>query len=369
MMLANLRAAGCRGLAVIVVVDATKRFPGSWSTAAVSQGHMRSETSARPGRAGENVVEFAAFSKSFGEFPAVQDLDLEVRRGEVFGFLGPNGAGKTTTIECMVGLQRPTSGVIRVLGLDPAIERQAITRRVAVQPQSASLFDTLTVRETLELFASFHEQPRPVADVLAEVGLSDQAVERTKGLSGGQTRRLLLAVALVADPEVLVLDEPSAGLDPAARQALWQIIHGLRDRGTTIVLSTHHMDEATTVCDRVAIIVGGRLAALDSPDELIRQHATTSDVAFTVAPTVADEQIGAALRTPYSSEPVLGGVRVQVTTEDPDELIRRVTFARTLRARELSVRQASLEDIFLQLAELPDERRVRRGATTKGNRP
>ncbi|MFJ3029988.1 ABC transporter ATP-binding protein [Curtobacterium sp. NPDC087080] len=316
---------------------------------------------------GDEVVELHGFTKSFDEFEAVRDLSLGIRRGEVFGFLGPNGAGKTTTIECIVGLQRPTGGSIRVLGLDPSRDRGEITRRVAVQPQSASLFDTLTVRETLELFSSFHEQPRALEEVLAEIGLQEQASERSKALSGGQTRRLLLGVALVADPEVLVLDEPSAGLDPAARQALWKVIYGLRDRGTTIILSTHHMDEATSVCDRVAIMVGGRLAALDSPDELVRQHASTSDVAFTVATTVSDADLASALEVPFTSDPVPGGTRVRVTTDDPDELIRRVTFARALRARELNVRQGSLEDIFLRLAELPDERR-RRDTTAEGNR-
>ncbi|MFZ7089183.1 ATP-binding cassette domain-containing protein [Curtobacterium sp. RRHDQ10] len=335
---------------------------------------MRSETgqdrneAVASARHGDVVVELQAFAKTFGDFAAVSDLSLDIRRGEVFGFLGPNGAGKTTTIECMVGLQRPTGGVIRVLGHDPSTDRDAITRRVAVQPQSASLFDTLTVEETVELFASFHERPRPVGEILEEVGLSDQAAERAKRLSGGQTRRLLLAVALVADPEVLVLDEPSAGLDPAARQALWDVIYGLRDRGTTIVLSTHHMDEATSVCDRVAILVGGRLAAMDSPDELIRQHASVSDVAFTVATTVSDDDLAEALQQPYTSEAVRGGVRVHVTTGDPDALIRRVTFARGLRARELNVRAGSLEDIFLRLAELPDERRTDRDAAMKGNR-
>lgn len=330
-------------------------------------GHMRRESGTRPGRADEDVVELDGFTKSFGDFEAVSELSLDIRRGEVFGFLGPNGAGKTTTIECIVGLQRPTGGTIRVLGHDPVNDREETTRRVAVQPQSASLFETLTVRETLELFSSFHNQPRPVEEVLAEIGLTDQAAERSKRLSGGQTRRLLLGVALVADPEILVLDEPSAGLDPAARQALWQVIYGLRDRGTTIILSTHHMDEATSVCDRVAIIVGGRLAALDSPDELVRQHASTSDVAFTVAGSVTDAEIAEALEVPYTSERVPGGTRVHVTTGDPDELLRRITFARALRARELNVRQGSLEDIFLRLAELPDDRR-HRDATTEGNR-
>lgn len=297
------------------------------------------------------VIQLSGLRKSYGDVTAVDGLDLSVVHGEVFGLLGPNGAGKTTTLECLVGLRRPTAGTIRVLGLDPFADRAAITRRVAVQPQSASLFDTLTVRETLELFASFHEDPLPTGDVIERVGLGEQADRRASRLSGGQTRRLLLAVALVADPEILVLDEPSAGLDPAARQSLWGVIETLRAGGTTVVLSTHHMDEATTVCDRVAIIVRGRLAALDTPDELIRQHTSTSDVAFTVAADVPESAIAAELGdVAFTAERVLGGTRVRLRSADPDGVIRRVTFARSFRAGEFAVRADTLEDVFLELS-------------------
>jgi len=302
------------------------------------------------------VVEAESLVKRFGEVTALAGVDLGVRRGEVFGLLGPNGAGKTTTIECLVGLRRPTSGWVRVLGLDPATDRDAITALVAVQPQSASLFDTLTVRETLELFASFHAAPLPVPEVLDEVGLLDRADARAKRLSGGQLRRLLLAVALVADPRILVLDEPSAGLDPSARQALWGVVERLRARGATVILSTHHMDEATAVCDRVAILVAGRLAALDSPDELIRQRAGLADVAFTVAPSVPDGELRAVLGAAgFESDPVRDGIRVRVRTADPDALVRRITFQTSLRARDLSVRQGTLEDIFLELTGPADD--------------
>ncbi|MEY9951913.1 ABC transporter ATP-binding protein [Leifsonia sp. EB34] len=297
------------------------------------------------------VITLCGFRKSYGDVTAVAGLDFSVARGEVFGLLGPNGAGKTTTLECLVGLRRPTAGTIRVLGLDPFGDRAAITRRVAVQPQSASLFDTLTVRETLELFASFHDEPLSAADVVDRVGLGDQADRRSSQLSGGQTRRLLLGMALVADPEVLVLDEPSAGLDPAARQALWRVIERLRAGGTTVVLSTHHMDEATTVCDRVAIVVRGRLAALDSPDELIRQHTRTSDVAFTVASGVSEAAIAAELGdAAFTAEQAVGGIRVRLRTDDPDRVIRRLTFARSFRAGEFAVRADTLEDVFLELS-------------------
>lgn len=308
------------------------------------------------------VVEVTSLVKRFGDVTAVAELDFSIRRGEVFGLLGPNGAGKTTTIECLVGLRRPTSGRVRVFGLDPVVDRSEITAAVAVQPQSAILFDTLTVRETLELFASFHASPRPVSEVMDDVGLAEQAKVRSRRLSGGQQRRLLLAVALVADPRILVLDEPSAGLDPAARQALWRIIGGLRERGTTIVLSTHNMDEATTVCDRVAIVVAGRLAALDSPEELIRQRTSAAEVSFTVTGPVSEQEIGEVLfDLDFESESVRGGRRIRARTDDPDELIRRITFRTSLRARDLSVRQRTLEDIFLELTEPSD---IRTGDTT-----
>jgi ABC-2 type transport system ATP-binding protein len=305
----------------------------------------------------EAVVAITALVKRYGDFDAVAGIDLDVRRGEVFGFLGPNGAGKTTTLECVVGLRTPTSGAVSVLGFDPARDRDQITSLVAVQPQSASLLETLTVFETMRLFASFHENAQDAVAVLDLVGLTDQKHVRTKNLSGGQLRRLLVGVALVGSPEIVVLDEPSAGLDPAARQKLWSVISGLRERGTTVLLSTHDMDEATALCDRVAILVAGRLVALDSPDELIRQGSAESTVTFTVPPGT-----DLAALTTFTAEAavehhdVRDGIRVTIVTGDPDDLLRKVTFIPSLRAREFSVHRGSLEDIFLQLADDTDAR-------------
>ncbi len=315
---------------------------------------------------GDEVVELHGFTKSFDEFEAVRDLSLGIRRGEVFGFLGPNGAGKTTTIECIVGLQRPTGGSIRVLGLDPSRDRGEITRRVAVQPQSASLFDTLTVRETLELFSSFHEQPRALEEVLAEIGLQEQASERSKALSGGQTRRLLLGVALVADPEVLVLDEPSAGLDPAARQALWK---SSTDCG---IVGRRSSSPRTTWTRRPLSATGWpSWWAADWPRWTARRARPAACEHERRGLHRRDNGLGRGSGVGAGSavhiRPRARRDEVRVTTDDPDELIRRVTFARALRARELNVRQGSLEDIFLRLAELPDERR-RRDTTAEGNR-
>lgn len=304
----------------------------------------------------EAVVQLEALGKSYGEFVALNSVSFEIGRGEIFGLLGPNGAGKTTAIETIVGLKKPTSGSVRVFGVEPAVEREVITKRVAVQPQSANLFATLTVRETLELFASFHAKPRRVDEVLAEVELQDFAKHKAKSLSGGQYRRLLLSVALVADPELLVLDEPSAGLDPAARQSLWEIIYKLRERGITVILSTHHMDEATAVCDRVAILVNGEVAALDSPDALTQNLSGASDVAFTVPVDVDREMLESVLSAEaFTVEERGDRLRVKTRTQEPDDLVRRITFAHRLHAREFTVQQRSLEDVFLELARSKEE--------------
>ena len=214
------------------------------------------------------VIDIAGFSKVYGNFTAVDGVDLSVEPGEIFGVLGPNGAGKTTLLECMVGLRRPTQGRIRVLGLDPHTDRAEFTTRVAVQPQEASIFETLTVREAIDLFGAVYENPVPTDEVLHLVALDDLADRRITRLSGGQQRRALVGVTLVGRPEVIVLDEPSAGLDPQARRSLWQVLEKLRAQGTTVVLTTHHMDEAAAVCDRVVIIVDGRIKAQGTPRDL-----------------------------------------------------------------------------------------------------
>lgn len=287
--------------------------------------------------AGQNVVDGVSFS---------------VTKGEVFGLLGPNGAGKSTTIESIVGLRQPTSGSITVLGMTPRDDRRGFTERVSIQPQSASLFESLTVDETLRLFRSFYAQGRDPETVREDVGLDEQRKTRVKNLSGGQLRRLLLAVALIGDPEVVILDEPSAGLDPAARQGLWGIIRGLSSSGTTVLLSTHHMDEATELCDRVGILVAGRLVALDSPENLILARDAETTVSFTV-------DAGADLAGVHElvdADAVLVGAgkrgdRVRIRTAEPDDLIRKLTFVRGLRAREFDIKRGTLEDLFLELSD------------------
>jgi ABC-2 type transport system ATP-binding protein len=300
----------------------------------------------------EPAIEVRALTKDFGDTEVVRGVDLSIARGEVFGILGPNGAGKTTTIDCLAGLSAATSGSVRVLGLDPVADRAAFTARVAVQPQAASLFDHLTVAETLRLFASFHERPAALEPLLAEVGLTADQGIRAKHLSGGQTRRLLLAVALIGDPELVILDEPAAGLDPSARLHLWSTIRALRDRGVTVLLTTHDMEEATALCDRVAILVRGEIVASGSPADLVRQSAGESTVRFAVA---AGTDLGPVERmkgaNAVSSENVAGGIRVVVKTDDPDGLLRAITFTQGLQAREFAVHRSSLQDLFVELAE------------------
>ncbi|QEW03021.1 ABC transporter ATP-binding protein [Microbacterium lushaniae] len=303
-------------------------------------------------RAPEDVIVVDALRKVYDEKEAVAGITFSVRRGEVFGLLGPNGSGKTTALETIVGLRRPTSGTVTVLGVDPARDRRRITERVAVQPQAAALFPTLTVRETIQLFASFYGARQDPEAIIEEVGLQDEARARVKNLSGGQERRLLIGIALVGKPEILVLDEPSAGLDPASRRNLWSIIERQRERGTSVLLSTHHMDEATQVCDRLAILVHGSIAVEGEPDALIRQYSATATVSFTLPPTTTGIDINAlGLTGDITTTETYGGTRVAVVTDDADAVLRRLTFTPGLHAFDYAVKHGSLEDVFLDAAD------------------
>src|ERR1700753_2847542 len=215
------------------------------------------------------VIEVRNLHKAYGDTVAVDDVSFAVQEGEIFGILGPNGAGKTTTVECVEGLRTADRGEISVLGLDPRRDRAELTQQLGVQLQDSQLPERLTVAEALDLYSSFYRAPADWRSLLEVLGLADKAGTRFKKLSGGQQQRLSIALALVGDPRVVVLDELTTGLDPAARRESWQLVSDLRDDGVTVLLVTHYADEAERLCDRVALIAGGRVAACGPPAELI----------------------------------------------------------------------------------------------------
>jgi len=222
------------------------------------------------------VIEIDGLTKSYRTGRAVDGLSLTVRRGEIFGIAGPNGAGKTTVVECASGTRRHDGGVLRVLGLDPSRDRRALLQRVGVQLQEAALPDAIKVGEALRMYASFYDRPADWRRIMDEWGLADRSRTRFANLSGGWKQRLFIALALVGDPEVVFLDELTTGLDPAARRTTWGLIRTMRERGVTVVLVTHFMDEAEALCDRMVIVDQGRVIAEGSPRELVAQGAASS---------------------------------------------------------------------------------------------
>ena len=289
--------------------------------------------------------------KVYGDVVAVEDLNLEVHEGEIFGMVGPNGAGKTTTIECIEGLRRPDRGTVRVLGLDPQRDGYTLRQRIGVQLQEAALPDRIKVWEALDLFAAFYRHPLPRQEwaVLLELlGLAEKRNAPFAKLSGGQKQRLFIALALVNDPELVFLDELTTGLDPQARRAMWDLVRGIREGGKTVFLTTHYMEEAERLCDRVAIIDQGRIVALDTPENLVSSLGAESRVIFKVEGNLDK----AALRTaPGVTRVEQIGERVVVYGKG-DRLVGGVVDALEtggVRFRDLRTEQPSLEDVFLAL--------------------
>ncbi len=221
------------------------------------------------------IIEVTDLRKKYGDFTAVDGVSFAVEEGEIFGILGPNGAGKTTTLEMVEGLKTPTSGEILVDGKDVVRETHAVKLVIGVQLQASSFFDNLNLVELLEMFGSLYERKVDGMKLLEEVQLTDKAKAQVKELSGGQKQRFSIAVGLVNDPKVLFLDEPTTGLDPQARRNLWDLIQSIQKKGTTIVITTHYMDEAEVLCDRIAIMDGGKIIALDTPRNLINELLAT----------------------------------------------------------------------------------------------
>ncbi len=288
-------------------------------------------------------------TKSYSGREVVRDLSFEVGVGEIFALLGPNGAGKTTTIEILEGYRAPDSGTVRVLGLDPRRQGDELHRRIGLMLQQGGFYPTITSLEVLRLFASFYEKPADPDALLDLVGLRDAARTRYRRLSGGQKQRLSLAVALVGQPELVFLDEPTAGMDPQARHATWDIVRSLKEHGVTVILTTHLIDEAERLADRVAIIDAGQLIALGTPGELTGGDAT-SDVWLTVSEAL-DSSALAGLPSAKSVRAQRPGQYVVQTDAALDLLVELAGWLRAqgIVPRELRVGHGSLEDVFLRL--------------------
>jgi ABC-2 type transport system ATP-binding protein len=276
------------------------------------------------------VVEVTELRKSYDGVEAVRGIDFEIGAGEVFGLLGPNGAGKTTTVEILVGYRRRDAGTVRVLDTDPEHAGAAWRGRIGVVPQTGELFPNLTVLEHLELFAGYYDDPRPPREVLALVGLEEKGSAKTRTLSGGQRRRLDLGVALVGNPELIFLDEPTTGFDPGARRAAWETIRSLRSLGKTILLTTHYIEEAHRLADRVAVLRRGEIVASGTPAELIAEAPAT------------------VIRYRQAGEEIV------IQTEEPTRALHDLT-TRALREgfelEALEVHRPTLEEVYLELTE------------------
>jgi ABC-2 type transport system ATP-binding protein len=297
----------------------------------------------------DDVIAVSNLHKSYGQVRAVAGVSFEVRRGEIFGMLGPNGAGKTTTIEILEGLNRPDDGSVRVLGIDVRHEPGRLKERIGVQLQTAALYPDLTVTELVDLFGSFYRRRRPTAELVSELGLDERSRALTKELSGGQRQRLSIALALVNDPELIFLDEPTTGLDPQGRRSLWEHIERLRHEGRTVLLTTHYMEEAEALCDRVAIMDHGKILELGTATELISRHFTERTIRFAVQPLLNDEVL--ASLSGVLSVAREGGESILHTASVPQTIAALLSLSDDLHigGLDLAVRRPTLEDVFLQL--------------------
>ena len=299
--------------------------------------------------ASQTIIQVKQLKKKYNDFYAVNGVNFEVQRGEIFGLLGPNGAGKTTTIEMLVGLRKPDAGTALIAGYDVQKQTAEIKKEIGIQLQSTSLFELLKVKETVEMYASFYPSHLSIQPLLEEMLLTEKQNSLVKELSGGQKQRLAIALAMIHDPQVIFLDEPTTGLDPQARRTLWDIILNLKKKGKTVLLSTHYMDEAYVLSDRIGIMDRGQLIALDSPKNLIQSIQSESAIEFKT-------------ETPYSEQTFaeIEGVQKVVINHEyvtlytnhlQETLINFLTFTseRSIAFSSLQTRTATLEDVFLHL--------------------
>jgi ABC-2 type transport system ATP-binding protein len=307
--------------------------------------------SAATGRADEPVIEVADLHMSYDGFEAVRGVDLRVMRGEIFTFLGPNGAGKTTTVEILEGHRMRTAGEVRVLGSDPAQADRSWRARVGVVLQSSRVEPQLTVRECLSLYAGYYPAPRSVREVIELVGLKKRSEVRCGLLSGGQQRRVDVGLALIGDPELVFLDEPTTGFDPSARRTAWEMIDGLRKLGKTVFLTTHYMDEAEALSDRIAVLSAGRIVAEGTPTSLGGRDRAAYQITFTLPSGVEASQLPIAAGSARQLEP---SRRVLVEVEDVTRALHTLlgwAIEHDTQLSDLQVRRPSLEDIYLGLTE------------------
>jgi ABC-2 type transport system ATP-binding protein len=277
------------------------------------------------------VISIRGLRKSYGDAEAVRGIDLDVQAGEVFAFLGPNGAGKTTTVEILEGYRKRSGGEVRVLGEDPEHADRRWRERIGIVLQSCRLDPYLTVRESLALYAGYYTAPRPIGETIELVGLGDKADARASSLSGGQQRRLDVGMALIGDPELLFLDEPTTGFDPSARRQAWETIAGLRELGKTVFLTTHYMDEAQRLADRVTIISGGEIVARGTPEDLGDRESRPARISYRE-----------------------NGDEIELETTTPVQTLNELTGRALAEGRDLEgleVTRPSLEDVYLELTE------------------
>jgi ABC-2 type transport system ATP-binding protein len=308
-----------------------------------------SKTSTPTDPAGAEVIRVRELRKRYGSIQAVDGVTFAVARGEVFGLLGPNGAGKTTTVEMLEGLRPPDSGELSVLGVDVARDADRIKPRIGISLQTAALYPKLTVTEVIDLFRSFYPRSRPTDELIELLGLGERRNAWSRDLSGGQRQRLAVALALVNDPELVFLDEPTTGLDPAARRSLWDIVSDLRSQGRSVLLTTHYMEEAEVLCDRIAIMDHGRILEMGTVDELVSRRFRERAVRFDRLDGVDDGVLAALPRVSSvkhdDGEVVLYTADVAATIGALLDLAE----ARRLEPQNLAVRRATLEDVFLDL--------------------
>jgi ABC-2 type transport system ATP-binding protein len=295
----------------------------------------------------ETIIDVKGLVKNYGTFQAVKGVHFQVRKGEIFGLLGPNGAGKTTTLEMLVGLRKPEEGTALIGTYDILREMSKIKELIGVQLQSTSLFELLTVEEILKMYASFYPSHISISQIIDDMLLTEKRKSRIKGLSGGQKQRLAIALALVHDPQVVFLDEPTTGLDPQARRTLWDIVLQLKEKGKTIVMTTHYMDEAHILCDRIAIMDQGELIALDTPTELVKSLQSDSALEFRIVGN--EEDIDFSTIDGVKEVGNRKEVYVLYTDHLQTTLTSLIHFAseKNLQLVDLQTRTATLEDVFI----------------------